>query len=197
MNAIICVDNYKAVFNPNRDCNCPNQCNAELYDVTVTDLDWPTKPAFEQFLASSHGYMRNDDSRTLLVDALEKYKEERLSINSHSMTSIKATFGRFNVFFSDIAITVIEERPVYNFVLVVSNFGGLLGLYLGFSVLTVLELVDFGFDLVEYFRLRGKHFALTTSQTRSKNENRRTVITTPPKSTDHQNSRAVFSVTEF
>ena len=163
-NATTCVDRLKAAFNPNRDCDCPNECNAERYDVTITDLDWPTKRAFSQFLASFHRYMRNDYSRRLLVDALDQYKDEKTSLDRHSVASIKATFGRFSVFFSDISVTVIEERPVYSFVLVVSHFGRLLGLYLGFSVLTVLELFDFGFDLLEYLRLKGKHLSLGKSE---------------------------------
>ena len=60
------------------------------------------------------------------------------------------------VYFKDLSETVIEERPVYSVVFILSNFGGLLGLYLGFSVLTVLELVDFGFDFIEYIRIKGK-----------------------------------------
>ena len=67
-------------------------------------------------------------------------------------------------------MTVIDERPVYSFVLIVSNFGGLLGLYLGFSVLTVLEVIDFGFDLLEYLNLQGKSVRLYQSQLRAKRQ---------------------------
>ena len=76
---------------------------------------------------------------------------------SLALLSIQSTFGRFTVYFSDLSISLIEERPVYNFVIVISNFGGLLGLYLGISVLTVLELFEFGFDFVEFMNLQGKH----------------------------------------
>ncbi len=61
-----------------------------------------------------------------------------------------------NVYFTDLSETIIEERPVYSFVEVISNLGGLLGLYLGFSLLTVLEIVEFWFDFVEYMQLKGK-----------------------------------------
>ena len=87
---------------------------------------------------------------------MEKYEKEKLTMGNEALIAVKSTFGRFNVFFSELSMTVIEERPVYNLVSVVSNFGGLLGLYLGFSVLTILELVDFAFDMIEYFNLKGK-----------------------------------------
>ncbi len=78
----------------------------------------------------------------------------------------RSTFGSLKVYFPDLSETIIEERPVYSFVVVVSNLGGLLGLYLGFSLLTLLEIVEFWFDFAEYLQLRGKRKLLEKAMKR-------------------------------
>ena len=156
-----CVDQLKNLFNPNLDCDCPNDCNSLTYDVTITKLEWPTKRSFPQFVMSVHKSLRSNISQVFLLETLSKYKyEDPFMDNSDhaalALWSVQSTFGRFSVYFSDLSMTVIDERPVYNFVMVISNFGGLLGLYLGISVLTVLEILEFGFDFIEYVNLQGK-----------------------------------------
>ena len=151
-----CVDTVQEVFNPTSDCDCPNDCETLTYDVMLTKLEWPTKRSFTQFVAAINGVLRSNKSLTFLLAAVSKYQEEKMNLDDQALSSIQSSFGRFTVYFSDLSMSVIEERPVYNVAIVMSNFGGLLGLYLGFSVLTILELVDFGFDIVEYFTLQGK-----------------------------------------
>ena len=151
-----CVDDLKSTFNPIRDCDCPNECNSNSYAVMMTKLDWPTERSFPRFLATVYSSLASQNSQKFLLDAIDKYQSEKSTLDTQAITAIRGTFGRLNVYFSDLSMTVVEERPVYNIVAIVSNFGGLLGLYLGFSLLTVLEVVDFAFDLVEYCNLQGK-----------------------------------------
>ena len=151
-----CVDHLKSQFNPIRDCDCPNECDSDSYSVMMTKLDWPTERSFPRFLATVHSSLSSQNSQQFLLDAIDKYQAEKASLETQAITAIRGTFGRLNVYFSDLSMTVVEERPVYNIVAIVSNFGGLLGLYLGFSLLTILEVVDFAFDLVEYCNLQGK-----------------------------------------
>ena len=151
-----CVDDLKASFSPINDCNCPNECHSVSYDVIVTSLDWPTERSFPRFLASINEAFDSLLAQQFILKALNKYQEERNKLDNQAITAVRDTFGKLNVYFSDISETFVEERPVYNLVSVVSNLGGLLGLYLGFSVMTLLEVADFFFDLVEYFNLKGK-----------------------------------------
>ena len=151
-----CVDNFKENFNPRKDCDCPNDCETLVYEVMMTKLEWPTKRSFTQFAAAINGAVKSNKSLAYMLDAVSKYQEEKLTMDDQALSSIQSSFGRFTVYFSDLSMTLIEERPVYSVAIVMSNFGGLFGLYLGFSVLTVLEIVDFGFDVVEYFNHQGK-----------------------------------------
>ncbi len=151
-----CVDNLTETLNPSIACDCPNECVSESYDVTVSQLEWPTNRSISLFVTNVYQQLNNDSAVHYVIDAIDKYLNDKLSITQEGLTHLRSTFGSVTVYFPDLSVTIIEERPVYTLVMILPNFGGLLGLYLGFSVLTVLELVDFGFDIVEYVRLRGK-----------------------------------------
>ena len=150
-----CVDYINAFANPNTVCDCPNECNVKSYDVTITQLEWPTNRSIARFVASVYKDL-NGSAIDYLMTAIDKYTVDKTENSQTALTQLRSTFGSVTVYFRDLSEMIIIERPVYNFIMVVSNFGGLLGLYLGISVLTVLELVDFIFDFMEYMKLRGK-----------------------------------------
>ena len=150
-----CVDFINENSNPNKECECPNECHVESYDVKITQLEWPTNRSIARFVANLY----QDLSRpaiNYLVSAINRYTEDKKENTQQALTQLRSNFGSVTVYFRDLSEAIIVERPVYNFVLIISNFGGLLGLYLGVSVLTVLEVVDFAFDAIEYLRIRGK-----------------------------------------
>ena len=151
-----CVDRLSDTFNANTECDCPNECTTSSYDVTITQLEWPTNRSLSRFVTNVYQQLNNDSAVLYTISAIEKYLNDKLTNRQDGLSHLRSTFGSVTVYFRDLSETIIEERPVYNFVMIISNFGGLLGLYLGFSVLTVLELDDFGFDFMEYIRLRGK-----------------------------------------
>ncbi|XP_075253526.1 acid-sensing ion channel 4-B-like [Convolutriloba macropyga] len=101
-----------------------------------------------------------------MITALEKFARDQKNDTLDAINDLRKTFGTFTVYFLDHSQFTITDKPVYTFVKVVGNFGGLLGLYLGFSTLTVMELVDFMFDVKEYFQVTGKRHTL-----RKKNKN--------------------------
>ncbi len=155
-----CVDSLRKNVNPSVDCDCPNECFSDSYDVTVTQLEWPTNRSISLFVTNVYQQLNNDSAVYYVRDAIDKYLRDKLSNTQEGLAHLRSTFGSVTVFFPDLSVSSIEERPVYNLVMILSNIGGLLGLYLGFSVLTILEVVDFGFDIVEYIRLRGKKASL-------------------------------------
>ena len=150
-----CVDDVNENVKPGHECDCPNECRSKSYDVKITQLEWPTNRSIARFVASVYKDL-NGSAIDYIIAAIGKYSQDQTQYTQSALNQLRSTFGSVIVYFRDLSETVIVERPVYNFVLIISNFGGLLGLYLGISVLTILELVDFGFDLMEYMRIRGK-----------------------------------------
>ena len=151
-----CVDEINSWFNPNKLCNCPGECTDTRYDVTITHLEWPTNRSVPRFIANVYNELSNTSELSFMLQVTDRYMNDKKSNTRHALNYLSSTFGSFTVYFRDLSEIVIEERPVYNFVTILSNFGGLLGLYLGISVLTVCELIDFLFDASEYLRLTGK-----------------------------------------
>ncbi|XP_075247907.1 degenerin mec-10-like isoform X2 [Convolutriloba macropyga] len=176
-----CVDKLSETFNPNTQCHCPNECTSSSYDATITQLEWPTNRSLSRFVTNVYQQLNNDSAVLYVIAAIEKYLDDKLAYTQEGLSHLRSTFGSLTVFFRDLSETVIDERPVYNFVMIISNFGGLLGLYLGFSVLTILELADFWFDFMEYMRLRGKKKSFQKYQKEKskpeRSESRQTLIT--------------------
>ncbi|XP_078355089.1 acid-sensing ion channel 1-like [Oculina patagonica] len=50
-----------------------------------------------------------------------------------------------DVYFGDLSYDEIEQTPVFETWTLISNLGGNFGLFLGMSILTVLEFIDFAF----------------------------------------------------
>ena len=150
-----CVDNLKAKIDLSSVCECPNACSMKTYDVSTTKSDWPTKLSFPRFLAIVYSSAKDDPGlRDFLLNVIEEYNAEKDSVESDAITAIRSSFGRFTVYFPDRSFEIVTERPVYTFVSILSSLGGLLGLYLGFSALTLLELVDLCIDSWQFMALK-------------------------------------------
>ncbi|CAL4160490.1 unnamed protein product, partial [Meganyctiphanes norvegica] len=54
---------------------------------------------------------------------------------------------RLHLYLSSLAYELIRESPAYTIDTLISNLGGNLGLFLGFSIISMIELIEFFFDL--------------------------------------------------
>ena len=63
----------------------------------------------------------------------------------------------FQVYFADLKYTYIESRPSYTSLALMCDVGGALGLFLGSTLLTFVELIHVAATLiVRYFALRNR-----------------------------------------
>ena len=101
-------------------CNleCPLECDYVTYDIATSTLDYPS----EQFF---------DD----LKNSLEEYEEM-------SLDEFKKTHLLLNIFYPYREYTEIKEKPTTSFVDLVSNLGGALGIFLGFSIFSFVEVFE-------------------------------------------------------
>ncbi|ESO09384.1 hypothetical protein HELRODRAFT_168365 [Helobdella robusta] len=58
------------------------------------------------------------------------------------------SMGQVLVYFQDFSYTNIEESPDYETIQFTSDIGGILGLYVGFSILTVVEFLELAVDVL-------------------------------------------------
>ena len=59
----------------------------------------------------------------------------------------------FSMAFSTNVLTVMEEEYVYPLDSFIAEFGGALGLFMGFSFLMIWDLIQFGLESIKHLKL--------------------------------------------
>lgn len=130
-----CVDNFFDYFNENNNefCSkyCPYECDSFNYDITQRTL-----PIF------AYGNITKTNSFTNNNNGLFKFPE----FNTYE--NVSKTFYSINVYYSDLKYLLIKQQPKIELFGLISNIGGILGLFLSFSFISLLEIFEI---LAEYF----------------------------------------------
>ncbi|XP_053329152.1 amiloride-sensitive sodium channel subunit gamma-2-like [Spea bombifrons] len=145
-----CVKLYEFKFaHDELNCHCPLQCREELYELTVSGSQWPSTAFIENFskeLKEMGGQMKDiADSPALIRD----------------------NFVKVVVYFKQLNFELIEEEPSMTEINLISNMGGLVGLWVGFSVCTLAEFFELFLDVLLLFIRR----CLRTAGSRSGDAN--------------------------
>ncbi|RNA20691.1 amiloride-sensitive sodium channel subunit beta [Brachionus plicatilis] len=96
---------------------CPEECETISYDYQISQAKFPTQFYFSNFLEPLYPDL----------ETFEIGKQSTLAVN---------------IFFNDIMITVIEDTKKKTFQQLLAEVGGFLGLCLGASFLTTVELAE-------------------------------------------------------
>lgn len=104
---------------------CPLACDYVTYVMDMTKQEFPTLGYFKQSVRKKPEYFER-----VFVDRHVTYEMFR-----DSMTHV-------NVFFHETSVTELSEKPKLDAVGLVSNLGGIIGVFLGVSVLTLVEFVE-------------------------------------------------------
>lgn len=120
-----CLSRVQNLYKNNRlNCtqSCPPPCRLEEFKISSSFATWP-----------SQNY--------------EKYYQEIVLENYNRLLITKSGSHRKNVlklqvFFEDLDVEVVSEQRSYELVNFVSDIGGQLGLWIGFSVLTLAEFLE-------------------------------------------------------
>ncbi|KAK5641673.1 hypothetical protein RI129_010220 [Pyrocoelia pectoralis] len=113
-------------------CNCLPSCTSLSYDVETSQTRWDWRKAFEVL------------NRAGLSEFLPDEK------GSH--------YSRINVYYKDLQFLSSERNELYGYVDFFSNVGGLLGLFIGLSVTSCIEILYFlTLRLVCNIRKYGRH----------------------------------------
>ena len=105
----------------NKYCNdeCPFECNSIGFEITTNYGLYPTNK---------------------YADMLTKNLYNKgIVVNN---TDVAKSFAKFNVYYNSMTYKSIVEKQQYVFVDLLSNIGGTLGLYLGMSLLSLIEIIE-------------------------------------------------------
>jgi hypothetical protein len=111
-----------------QNCNCPLECKKVIYDTFITNSKYPTK-----FYTDA---LRNDQSFV-----------KRFS-NSTRFDDLEQDLLRINIYFDSLSYLEISESESVSLIMLISDIGGTLGLFLGMSLLSIIETVDIIFKLI-------------------------------------------------
>ena len=104
------------------DMACPFECYKVAFNIEKEDIDY-------KFL-SKHNF------------ALESVRQGDTSLANKTDEQILSRVLNINLFFQSFQYSYVTESPAYSVVDLVGYIGGLLGLYLGISIISVFEILE-------------------------------------------------------
>ncbi len=103
---------------------CPEECSSISYSMTTSFSNYPSKSYAEKKLLSNKKLMHKD------------YQELKMNVLA------------VNVYFGDLSYTLIGQQAKMDLIDLISNIGGLLGLFVGMSFLSMIEFVQVFVEIV-------------------------------------------------
>ena len=121
------------VANEYVESGCRPLCNDYEFDFTISTLRWPSTQEAMDRLA----YMK-------------KHWPQTSAVQNWTVDSIYKNMLKIEIYFSDFDIAVIEQKPAYGLLDFASDLGGQVGLWIGASVYSVLEVLSLVVSLSYY-----------------------------------------------
>ncbi|XP_070545644.1 FMRFamide-activated amiloride-sensitive sodium channel-like [Ptychodera flava] len=113
------------------DCDCPIPCKEQYYDKTISHSLWPATVSLSHLLKSVHSI--NQKTKDINDDRL-----------------VRLNLAKLEVYFEELTIESTTELPAYDLDDILSDIGGTLGLYIGLSIITVAEFIEFVAAILRY-----------------------------------------------
>ncbi|CAG0893796.1 unnamed protein product [Darwinula stevensoni] len=114
-------DVYDELKHGNISCPCNAECQQTEYQTTISSSEWPTA----SYMSSAMGSM-----------------ELGTQLQTHGNDTMKMEVVKLIIYFSSIAQETITESPSVTDTSLLSNLGGALSLYLGISLVMLLEVIE-------------------------------------------------------
>lgn len=140
-------------------CRCFPPCSDVMYDASYS-LSMLPENSKEQaaFYALVDGFLEK-------LDASKKKKlPDRHNGSNNYLDKVKSLVSRVNVHIADSNIIKTTESPDYDLIRLVSDIGGQLGLWVGISVITLVEVLQLCADVVRIVMAYGRRLNYGTNR---------------------------------
>lgn len=108
--------------------SCPKECDYVKYDTTISNSQYPSRGYFE---------------------FMKKYYENKFKVENGTLAD--SSILAVSVFYTSSSYTKITETPSLELYNLLPNIGGTMGLFLGISVLSFVEIIEILIELVALF----------------------------------------------
>ncbi|KAK2164455.1 hypothetical protein LSH36_63g05070 [Paralvinella palmiformis] len=118
------------------ECYCPNSCDEVIFVLSASTAEWPSDVQKSSILSRFYS-----KAPSLFLDPTdpEKYKRNLLKVE---------------VFYEEFNFELMQENAAYYTSNYLSDVGGVLGLWLGCSILTLIEFVELIMDVLAVCLMR-------------------------------------------
>lgn len=123
-------DFAKLVYNENCTNECPMECKSESYDLKMQYSNFPSR-AYSKFIISQNNSIEFSDMDK--QNLFQVYREQYLQVK---------------IYFDDFKYMSISEQKKTTEIELGANIGGTLGLFIGVSILSFVELIELMIELV-------------------------------------------------
>jgi len=114
-----CASQIKSDYKHACKEKCPTECNSIRFAYTPSFIDYLTPAKYTELAKRNHATMR--------------------TLNQEQ---VKQSVLKLNIFYDSLEYEYITEKPKMNLVDLLANIGGTLGLCLGISVLSFIEIFE-------------------------------------------------------
>ena len=137
-----------------RSCDCPNPCEERHLRVFSSTTAWPTMEYTPHLIS----LLKDSPSSTIRkFISVRMSQTDGLRDKWRLQQSVKENFAAVQIYFESMVYTKIKESPKYNLSTLFGTLGGNLGLWLGWSLLSLLEFFQwFSMSSVLMVSLAGK-----------------------------------------
>ncbi|XP_033114115.1 low-density lipoprotein receptor-related protein 2-like [Anneissia japonica] len=119
------------------NCNCLQACDEVYYSTTISQSVWPSNV----YLESLKRIIHTENSKTKVLQSKEDIRENLV---------------RLEIYYEELNYESTVESSAYGAPDLFSDLGGTAGLYLGLSVISILEFFELAYVIIQYMCRRLK-----------------------------------------
>ena len=139
----LCTSQVYSDFTANKlKCDCPAPCRERRLHIKQSFTKWPTE-SYSSYFGS---LMYRSTSKRV-----QNFVSEEMNHHLHDLEELEAhiqnNFARLEIYFEEMRFASIKETPKYNISTLFGTLGGNLGLWLGWSILSMLEFLEWMYKL--------------------------------------------------
>ncbi|XP_059145901.1 amiloride-sensitive sodium channel subunit alpha-like [Physella acuta] len=107
---------------------CPSACEQIVYHTTVSNSLWPSSAYIDTYIH--------------FVNQTPTIRNKAYNWTAYPQAHVRNNFLRLEIYYETLNFEVSTSSPTFDWNSLLGNIGGQLGLWLGFSVLTAVEIVQ-------------------------------------------------------
>ena len=138
-------------------CDCPHSCEYKYYIKSLSQAPWP-HPSYQMAFYNTYINGTGIDTALGLAADIQAQRKNPPSGDFNDpldIDAIKQNFLQLNIFFGDQMYTEVLDQPSISVSVLLATIGGALNLWIGITIMTLVEFVELMYNLFVLARTTG------------------------------------------